>query len=106
MLFCIKRGSTNGVSTSVCDAAALGELFRHLHSESQIESFLLAFENIRRDRVRAMLMADLANYNAIALPPGEEHEMRDRMMKEKHEAGIEALTGDENDVVAAVWEVR
>lgn len=96
------------MSISICDAASLGELFRHLHSENQIESFLLAFDNFRRDRVKSVLGVDLANYSAVAMPPGEAHEQRDNYMREQRAAGTDAnaLEGNDADLVAAIWEVR
>lgn len=98
------RGATNGVSTSVCDAGALGELFRHLHSRAQVASFVRAFESLRRDRVRAMLDADLTHYTAVAMPPGAAHDARDAAMREKYLAGVDALSGGAADVATAVWE--
>ncbi|EKM54065.1 uncharacterized protein PHACADRAFT_162446 [Phanerochaete carnosa HHB-10118-sp] len=100
-----QRGSVNGLAASVCDAAALGGLFRHLHHAGQVEPFLHALEAIRREPVRKLLETDLESYAAIAMPPGAAHELRYRMMKEKHAAGVEALVGSEpDDVVAAHWE--
>ena len=52
-----------------------------------------------------MLDVDLANYNAIAMPPGEAHERRDQSLRDKRAAGVEAFSGDDADLVAAIWEV-
>lgn len=99
-------GAMNEAASLVCDAGALGELFRHLHSLDQIPSFLQAVESLRRDHVKATLDADVANYALFAMPPCAEHEMRDCFMREKYRAGIEAFTGTEDDELAAAWEVR
>lgn len=99
------RGATNGLAASVCDAAALGELFRHLHHADQVAPFLYAIEAIRREPVRMLLDTDLASYSAVAMPPGEAHDMRDRMLQEKFAAGMEALVhADPDDAVVALWE--
>lgn len=100
-----QRGSTHGYAASVCDAASLGELFRHLHSDGQIDSFLLAYENIRRDRVKLLLQVDIASPLVISMPEGEQKTQRDMGMKEKYAAGLDAFAADESDV-AAHWEVR
>ncbi|KIP08302.1 hypothetical protein PHLGIDRAFT_104562 [Phlebiopsis gigantea 11061_1 CR5-6] len=96
-------GATNGVSTSVCDAGTLGELFRHLHSRAQVASFVRAFESLRRDPVRTMLAADLAHYTTVAMAPGAARDARDAAMREKYVAGVDALTGA-TDAATAVWE--
>lgn len=97
------------MSTSVCDAATLGELFRHLHSDHQITRFVQAFEELRQKHVKGLLEADLANFGVFSMPAGEAHEQRDVLVKEKYRAGVDAFMafmGDEDDEVAAVWEVR
>lgn len=104
-IFPFQRGSTNEVSTSVCDAGVLGELFRHLHKKEQIPAFLQAFEDLRQKHVKVMLDADLANHEIIAMALGEAHEARDASMREKYQAGLSALTGNEDDYLAATWEV-
>ena len=88
------------------EMAALGELFRHLHSGAQVASFVRAFESLRRDHVRTMLDADLAHYAAVAMPPGPAHDARDAGMRARHRAGIDSLNGAADEVVTAVWEVR
>lgn len=100
-------GGVNEVSTSVCDAATLGELFRHLHSDHQITRFVQAFEELRQKHVKGLLEADLANFGVFSMPAGEAHEQRDVLVKEKYRAGVDAFMafmGDEDDEVAAVWE--
>lgn len=103
-----QRGSVHGPAASVSDAAALGELFRHLHSDSQIDSFISAYESIRRDRVKSVIQVELANVFVITLPAGEQKDRRDAAMRANHEAGLDVFAGDhdlDDSEVAAHWEV-
>ncbi|GJE96758.1 FAD-dependent monooxygenase [Phanerochaete sordida] len=99
------RGSTNALAAAVCDAAALGELFRHLHDADQVAPFLHAVEAIRRAPVRELLRMDLACIAEVALPPGAAHARRERRMRAKCDAGTAALVGCEaDDKAVALWE--
>jgi hypothetical protein len=96
------------LAACVNDGAALGELFRHLSNESQIDSFLYAFEDIGKKIVQTTLQVDLDLYRVLAMPPGEEQRKRDQRMREKLAANSGAFTfvDDPDDVMAVHWEVR
>lgn len=92
------------MAAGVCDAACLGEFFRHLHEENQINSFLLAFENIRKERVKDLISVDLDNIYSTTMPYGEQQEARDAAIRHNHEKGLDAFAGAEGDL-REVWEV-
>ena len=92
------------VAVGVCDAACLGEFFRHLHAEEQIEKFLLAFENIRKPRVEDVLSVDLDNLHSIAMAHGPQQELRDHAIRSNHMKGLDAFAGVQGDL-REVWEV-
>ena len=71
---------------STGDAAVIGRLFRHLHRREQIDSFLSAVEEIRKDRVDRVVHSSLGNIFAVALPPGLA-EAHDRTLRERGEKG-------------------
>ena len=90
----------------MCDAAALGGLFAHLHSTAQIPSFLAAFESLRAAHVRALHDADMHNWRVFTMPPGAAHAARDAFLWEKHARGVDAFEGGDDDEVAVGWQVR
>lgn len=87
------------MSLAVGDAAALGHLFQHLHSHEQIESFLWAFEEIRQNRVKSVREAELNYLSTITLPSGEMQESRDKSMRAKYDAGLNALDVEDGDII-------
>ncbi|TFY51204.1 hypothetical protein EVG20_g11113, partial [Dentipellis fragilis] len=54
-------GSIQGASMSLEDASVLGKLFSHLISHDQIESFLVAFQELRQERAKKNRIMDMAN---------------------------------------------
>ncbi|KAI0702549.1 hypothetical protein C8Q76DRAFT_754793 [Earliella scabrosa] len=79
-------GSTYVFGMSTGDAAVIGRLFRHLHRREQIDSFLSAVEEIRKDRVDRVVHSSLGNIFAVALPPALA-EAHDRTLRERGEKG-------------------
>ncbi|KAI0737656.1 hypothetical protein C8Q80DRAFT_317926 [Daedaleopsis nitida] len=83
-------GSPYSFGLATGDGAALGRLFAHLHSPSQIDEFTEAFVTMRHARVAAVLQAAVGNIFAVSLPPGlAEH--HDRALQERAEKGIRSL---------------
>ena len=101
----IQYGFMQNIAVGVCDGAVLGELFKHLHEEEQIEQFLQAYENLRKGRMRDIMRAEAGNHAATTLPNGEYQAMRDKVIRLNHENGRDAFAGEDGDV-QAVWEVR
>lgn len=95
------------MSLGVCDAAALGHLFQHLHTRDQIETFLWAFEEIRQGRVSSIKEAEMNYLSTLTLPSGEMQELRDKSMRAKYDAGLNALDADNGgDDIAEQFEVQ
>jgi salicylate hydroxylase len=85
---------------SLEDASVLAKLFSHLRDEEQIQSFLYAFQNLREPRCQSNRALDISNIEFMMAPSCEATEMRDQMMREKHDRGTNVLTGDEDNTVA------
>ena len=85
---------------SLEDASVLAKLFSHLRSEEQIQSFLYAFQNLREPRCQSNRVLDISNIEFMMAPSCEATEMRDQMMREKHDRGRNVLSGDDDDTVA------
>ncbi|KAI0818461.1 FAD/NAD-P-binding domain-containing protein [Trametes gibbosa] len=84
-------GSIYTIGMTVGDAAAFGRLFKHLHREDQIDTFLNAVYEIRADRVQRVVRASKGNIFAASLPPGVA-EAHDRVLRERSERGITDLS--------------
>ncbi|THG98776.1 hypothetical protein EW026_g3455 [Hermanssonia centrifuga] len=97
-------GATQGVAVCIADAAALGEFFRHLHNDSQIKSFLLAFEEIRKERIQNVLKSEVMNLTGMTLPDGEFQQMRDTSFRQNYDLGLDAFDG-EDKAARARWEM-
>lgn len=90
---------------NIGDAGALGTLFSHLHSDSQIDTFLTAFETLRRDRVKKVLPIELMNTYHIVMPDEELRQQRNAAFRERRDAGLDAFSGEKDDFAVALWEV-
>ena len=95
----------HGPAMNVGDAGMLGTLFSHLHVDSQIDAFLTAFETLRRDRIRKVLPIEFMNVYHVMLPDGKQRQRRDAALRERRDAGLDAFTGSNDDLAAAMWEV-
>ncbi|KAI0812477.1 hypothetical protein BC629DRAFT_1589237 [Irpex lacteus] len=98
------RAATHGPAMNIGDAGALGTLFSHLHSDSQIDTFLTAFETLRRDRVKKVLPIELMNTYHIVMPDEELREQRNAAFRERRDAGLDAFSGEKDDFAVALWE--
>ena len=93
-----------GPSMSLEDASVLAKLFSHLRNEEQIQSFMYAFQNLREARCQSNRALDISNIEFMMAPSSAETEMRDRMMREKHDQGRNVLSGDGEDGTVAQWQ--
>jgi salicylate hydroxylase len=84
-------GQTQPIAMGVEDGAVLAKVFSHLKRKDQIGSFLWAFQDLRRDRVTALMQGDKANLWYMAQPAGEQTNMRNQLFREKQAAGINVL---------------
>ncbi|KAI0790702.1 FAD/NAD-P-binding domain-containing protein [Abortiporus biennis] len=84
-------GSLQAISIAAGDAAALGRIFQHLHHESQIESLLWGFEEIRQKRVSQMREAEMTFLSSMTMLNGPAQEARDARIKRRYELGLNAL---------------
>ncbi|KAI0093314.1 hypothetical protein BDY19DRAFT_903077 [Irpex rosettiformis] len=98
------RASTLGPAMNVGDAGMLGVLFSHLHFDSQIDTFLTAFETLRRDRTKKVLPIELTNVYHIIMPDGEQRQRRDAALRERRDAGLDVFTGSDDDLAVTLWE--
>lgn len=73
------------------DGAVLAKLFSHLKREDQIGSFLWAFQDLRQDRVAALIRSDLMNTLYMSQPASEQSELRNQGYRDKQAAGINVL---------------
>ncbi|THH13127.1 hypothetical protein EW146_g7059 [Bondarzewia mesenterica] len=97
-------GAIQAGGMSVEDASVLAKLFSHLRSHDQIESFLYAFQDLRQARCSKNRVQDMANIYFMTLPEGEQTELRDATMREKHDRGLNVLDTDEDDGNSAQWD--
>ena len=83
------------------DGAVLAKLFSHLSDESQIESFLYAFQELRQERVCAVRAGEFASVffmTAAGAPAAD----RDASMRAKAARGQNVLEGEGS--AEGVWE--
>lgn len=74
------------------DGAALGRLFSHLSRRSQIDSFLSAVQEVRKERVEGVMRRATGNIFAISIPPSIAA-AHDREMNRQVETGLKTLKG-------------
>ncbi|KAI0700907.1 hypothetical protein BC835DRAFT_1325529 [Cytidiella melzeri] len=101
------RVAVHGAALNVCDAGALGALFMKLHTNEQIDSFLKAFESLRRPRTKKVLQIEMLNIYYLALPPGEFKDARDNGLRTRGAAGkdmFSAMSSEDEDVVKQQWD--
>ncbi|KAN0133360.1 hypothetical protein V8E53_008800 [Lactarius tabidus] len=97
-------GILYGPSMSLEDASVLAKLFSHLRDEEQIPSFLYAFQNLREERCQSNRALDIGNIQFMMAPTCEETELRDRTMRQRHDACQNVLSGDNEDESVAQWD--
>lgn len=102
----IQPGILYGPSMSLEDASVLAKLFSHLRDEEQIPSFLYAFQNLREERCQSNRALDIGNIQFMMAPTCEETEMRDRTMRQRHDACQNVLSGDNEDESVAQWDAN
>ncbi|ESK84839.1 hypothetical protein Moror_14964 [Moniliophthora roreri MCA 2997] len=91
-------GSIQECALAIEDAAVLGKLFSHLHSEDQIDSFLWAFQDLRKGRCAFITRKEREIIQFLTAESGSLlQEERDKAMRAKRDAGVYALhsLGDE-----------
>ncbi|KZV77317.1 FAD/NAD(P)-binding domain-containing protein [Peniophora sp. CONT] len=96
-------GSIQGPCMSLEDASVLAKLFSHLLEESQIPSFLYAFEEIRRARTVKINDVDNNNIDFMTMPSGPMATGRDDAMAATFQAGRNALDAEEGDDASSQW---
>ncbi|KAI9453323.1 FAD/NAD-P-binding domain-containing protein [Lactarius psammicola] len=101
---CSQPGIMYGPSMSLEDASVLAKLFSHLRDEEQIPSFLYAFQNLREERCQSNRLLDISNVKFMMEPEGEMTQMRDKMMRSRHDQGRNVLAGDDDDGTIAQWD--
>ncbi|EJD07850.1 FAD/NAD-binding domain-containing protein [Fomitiporia mediterranea MF3/22] len=79
--------STHSGSLAVEDAAVFGALFSRLRSREQIRNFLVAYEDLRKERCWDIQQSESANSASVMLPDGPAQEERDRSMREAAKLG-------------------
>jgi salicylate hydroxylase len=72
------------------DAAVLSEIFCHLECPDQIEKFLYAFQDLRKERYAEVLEEEIHNIEVMAMPPGEQQKARDEALRRRRDAGLDA----------------
>ena len=77
---------------STGDAAALGRIFSHLSRKDQIDSFLSAVQEVRKERVEDVTRRAAGNIFAISIPPSVSA-AHDREMSRQVEQGLQTLKG-------------
>ena len=77
---------------STGDAAALGRVFSHLTRRDQIDSFLSAGQEIRKERVEDVMRRAAGNIFAVSIPPSVAA-AHDREMDRQVEKGLQTLKG-------------
>ncbi|TFK18772.1 FAD/NAD(P)-binding domain-containing protein [Coprinopsis marcescibilis] len=84
-------GCIQEAAMTVEDGAVLAKLFSHLRTEDQIESFLYAFQDLRKPRCDGVLTKELGDVGFMTLPPGDYQEGRDASFRLKRDAGVGVL---------------
>lgn len=88
---------------AVEDGAVLAKLFSHLRTEDQISNFLYAFQDLRQPRCSAVLKKEFGDIQFMTLPPGEIQQYRDRIMREKRDAGLNVLDASGDSEETPEW---
>ncbi|KAK7020830.1 6-hydroxynicotinate 3-monooxygenase [Favolaschia claudopus] len=96
----IPTGSTQQYAMGLEDAAVLAKLFSHLATDSQITDFLYAFQELRQPRAQAVLTSETGVIHYMGMPNCPDQEARDQAMQEKHKAGGDLFSGDDE---SAEW---
>ncbi len=74
------------------DAAALGRIFSHLSRKDQIDGFLSAVQEVRKERVEDVMRRAAGNIFAVSIPPSVAA-AHDREMDRQVEKGLQTLKG-------------
>ncbi|KAF7354633.1 3-hydroxybenzoate 6-hydroxylase 1 [Mycena sanguinolenta] len=81
--------STHGVSMAIEDAEALGVLMSHLSSPEQIPQLTEGFQELRQKRCDFIHFGEMSNWAFSMMPPGEERDSRNTLLRESLKTGIE-----------------
>ncbi|KAJ6473164.1 hypothetical protein C8R45DRAFT_1103744 [Mycena sanguinolenta] len=81
--------STHGASMAIEDAEALGVLMSHLSCPEQIPQLMEGFQELRQKRCDFIHFGELSNWAFSMMPPGEERDSRDALLRESLKTGIE-----------------
>ncbi|CAL1707949.1 unnamed protein product [Somion occarium] len=100
-------GATQATAMGVGDAAALGQVFRHLHHIDQIKSLLKGFEELRQERVGFVAAQEWDYFSITTMPDGEMQTMRDERLRKRHALGLNAFDAEDPDSgdVLNQWEI-
>ncbi|KAF8173876.1 FAD/NAD(P)-binding domain-containing protein [Mycena galopus ATCC 62051] len=81
--------STHGPSMAIEDAEALGVLMSHLSGPEQIPQLTEGFQELRQTRCDFTHFSELSNMMFSMMPPGEERDNRDALLRKSLETGVE-----------------
>ncbi|KAM5530125.1 hypothetical protein V8D89_016203 [Ganoderma adspersum] len=85
-------GTIFGVGMSTGDAAALGRVFSHLSRKDQIDSFLSAVQEVRKERIEDVMRRAAGNIFAVSIPPSVAA-MHNRERDRQVDKGLKTLKG-------------
>ena len=88
----LQLGTIYGLGMSTGDAAALGRIFSHLSRKDQIDGFLSAVQEVRKERVEDVMRRAAGNIFAVSIPPSVAA-AHDREMDRQVERGLQTLRG-------------
>ena len=77
---------------SAGDAAALGRVFSHLSRKDQIDSFLSAVQEVRKERIEDVMRRAAGNIFAVSIPPSVAA-MHNRERDRQVDKGLKTLKG-------------
>ncbi|KAH9847835.1 FAD/NAD-P-binding domain-containing protein [Lenzites betulinus] len=98
-------GTIQATAMAVEDGAVLAKLFSHLSEERQIDSFLLAFQELRQSRAEDVRASEF-NASFFMSLSGDGAAQRDAAMRAQYLAGGNALDGVGGETSAAWEQIR
>ncbi|KAL4066712.1 hypothetical protein V8B97DRAFT_2022535 [Scleroderma yunnanense] len=100
----LPAGSVQPTALCIEDAAVFAKLFSHITSETQIPTFLHAFQDLREDRCESVLHSEQRNVFFRMMPNGPEQEDRDRIMRDRHSQGLGVFDSSIADKPEVRWD--
>ena len=85
------------------DSAVLAKLFGHLISRDQVNSFLYAFLELRKERTKSTRINELGNIHFMAMPDDAGAIQRDQHFKARRDKNLSPLE-DESGDGSGVWD--